>query len=254
MTHNNSNQTKRLLMGLVIGGLVGSAAALILAPSSGRQLRKDIADKAEDILESGQEYFDKGKSAFLNESTLLWGSVAATLLGTVSGILLSPRASYALKGYLKDHYEQIYDHTSSLVNQINEKGQALAEMAGERTAEWAETALATADYVSEEVEEWADLVRHAAEKVQLEAQDGNGSQQHKVEELLEWANKAVHTVENVRREVKKWTNFLRKAVRNGNVASHIFENEGGTTKNIISEVADWAVLGFNVWQNIKNKR
>ncbi|MFO7683384.1 MAG: YtxH domain-containing protein [Chloroflexota bacterium] len=45
----NNNDLGAFLAGFVIGGLVGAATALILAPQSGEQTRHQIADKSEDL-------------------------------------------------------------------------------------------------------------------------------------------------------------------------------------------------------------
>ncbi|WP_238357675.1 YtxH domain-containing protein [Cohnella zeiphila] len=38
-------ESKSMLKGVLVGGAVGAAAALLLAPKSGRELRQDIRDK-----------------------------------------------------------------------------------------------------------------------------------------------------------------------------------------------------------------
>lgn len=45
----NNNDLGAFLAGFVIGGLVGAATALILAPQSGEQTRTQIATKSEDL-------------------------------------------------------------------------------------------------------------------------------------------------------------------------------------------------------------
>jgi gas vesicle protein len=46
---------KDFLMGAVVGGLLGAMAALLLAPKSGRDLRKDISDQYGTISEKTQQ-------------------------------------------------------------------------------------------------------------------------------------------------------------------------------------------------------
>ena len=57
-THNESCSTHEstccgksstFVKGAVIGGLIGAAAALLLAPKSGRELRSDISNKAQEV-------------------------------------------------------------------------------------------------------------------------------------------------------------------------------------------------------------
>lgn len=75
---DNSNDLGAFLAGFVIGGLVGAATAIILAPQSGQETRDQIASKSNELLQSGsarvqqvrdsagsygQEYLDKAGSA-----------------------------------------------------------------------------------------------------------------------------------------------------------------------------------------------
>ncbi|WP_051217411.1 YtxH domain-containing protein [Paenibacillus assamensis] len=45
----NQNNGNHFAKGLLIGGLVGAAAALLFAPKSGRELRQDISYKAQSV-------------------------------------------------------------------------------------------------------------------------------------------------------------------------------------------------------------
>jgi len=49
------------LMSFVLGGLIGAAAALLLAPKSGRQTREQIRDIAEDAKEKAEGYYDQAR-------------------------------------------------------------------------------------------------------------------------------------------------------------------------------------------------
>ncbi|MBK7894186.1 MAG: YtxH domain-containing protein [Candidatus Promineifilaceae bacterium] len=75
---DNSNDLGAFLAGFVIGGLVGAATAIILAPQSGQETRSQLANKSNELLQSGstrvqqvrdtagtysQEYLDKAGSA-----------------------------------------------------------------------------------------------------------------------------------------------------------------------------------------------
>ena len=49
------------LIGVFIGGLIGSVAALLFAPTSGKQLRRKIKDKADELVEDAEELYHAGK-------------------------------------------------------------------------------------------------------------------------------------------------------------------------------------------------
>ncbi len=55
MSENTSNDLGAFLAGFVIGGLVGAATAIILAPQSGRETRAQIAAKSEQLVHTGEE-------------------------------------------------------------------------------------------------------------------------------------------------------------------------------------------------------
>jgi len=44
-----SNSTKHILTGIVVGGLIGATAMLLLSPRSGEEIRAEIKDKATDL-------------------------------------------------------------------------------------------------------------------------------------------------------------------------------------------------------------
>lgn len=44
-----SDATKHILTGIVVGGLIGATAMMLLAPRSGEELRSELKDKAMDL-------------------------------------------------------------------------------------------------------------------------------------------------------------------------------------------------------------
>lgn len=49
---------KGFFLGALVGGAVGAVTALLFAPKSGRELRRDIADKSGEFYEKAGDYFD----------------------------------------------------------------------------------------------------------------------------------------------------------------------------------------------------
>ncbi len=47
---------KSFMLGALIGGAIGAATALLFAPKSGRELRRDIADTSTDIYDKASDY------------------------------------------------------------------------------------------------------------------------------------------------------------------------------------------------------
>jgi gas vesicle protein len=61
MAHNNG-MLKGLVIGVLAGGAVGALIALLYAPKSGRELRADIKEKADDLMEGADQYLTAAKS------------------------------------------------------------------------------------------------------------------------------------------------------------------------------------------------
>ena len=57
MSEKSSNDLGAFLAGFVIGGLVGAATAIILAPQSGQETRAQIAAKGGDLIQAGEEQY-----------------------------------------------------------------------------------------------------------------------------------------------------------------------------------------------------
>lgn len=53
---------KGLLVGFLTGAAVGSVIALLYAPKSGAELRKDIKDRSDEFVEDAEEYIAKAKT------------------------------------------------------------------------------------------------------------------------------------------------------------------------------------------------
>ncbi len=69
----SDKKERSMLLPFVVGGLVGAGVALLLAPKSGKDLRKDISDIAVDTrdklaktIDRSQELYEGSKSAVKN--------------------------------------------------------------------------------------------------------------------------------------------------------------------------------------------
>jgi gas vesicle protein len=54
-TQEMTDATKHILTGIVVGGLIGATAMLLLAPRSGEEIRAEIKDKATDLRDKTTE-------------------------------------------------------------------------------------------------------------------------------------------------------------------------------------------------------
>ena len=56
-----NNFSKGLLIGFFTGGTVGAALALLYAPKTGKELRKDIKDRGEEYLDEAEKYISQAR-------------------------------------------------------------------------------------------------------------------------------------------------------------------------------------------------
>ncbi|MCR8846304.1 YtxH domain-containing protein [Paenibacillus sp. SC116] len=103
--HNNGNNFAR---GLLIGGLVGAAAALLFAPKSGRELRQDISYKAQSVGEMTKDAAcDLGnKAATIVKSV---GERAETVVTNVK------TATQAIAEQVQDAKDETMMHTKEVI-------------------------------------------------------------------------------------------------------------------------------------------
>jgi len=66
-----------ILVPFLVGGLVGAGVALLLAPKSGKELRKDIKDLASDTREKVTTTIDKGKDLYEETKSAVMNAIEA---------------------------------------------------------------------------------------------------------------------------------------------------------------------------------
>lgn len=68
---------RSILVSFLVGGLVGAGAALLLAPKSGKELRKDIKNLAVDTGNKVTETIEKGKELYVEGTTAVKSAIEA---------------------------------------------------------------------------------------------------------------------------------------------------------------------------------
>lgn len=61
MAHNNG-MLKGMVIGLLAGGAIGAVLALLYAPKSGKELRADLREKADDLMDGAEDYMSMARS------------------------------------------------------------------------------------------------------------------------------------------------------------------------------------------------
>ncbi len=88
---NETSGSKEFLMGAIIGGLVGAATALFLAPKSGKEMRTEINTQAEHLKGKTSQLYDvaKTKSTELAEVAKLKSSSIGQAVSKQSNDIMS---------------------------------------------------------------------------------------------------------------------------------------------------------------------
>lgn len=58
MGKSENNYWKGFFAGSLLGGIAGAVTALLLAPKSGSELRRELADKSHDLYDKASDYFN----------------------------------------------------------------------------------------------------------------------------------------------------------------------------------------------------
>jgi len=70
-------KVRSILVPFLAGGLVGAGAALLLAPKSGRELRKDIRDIAANTGDTITTTVEKGKKLYVQSTAAVKNAIEA---------------------------------------------------------------------------------------------------------------------------------------------------------------------------------
>ncbi len=80
----NVKSERSVLVPFLLGGFVGAGIALLLAPKSGKELRKDIKDIASDTRDKIATTVDKGKELYTEGTEAVRNAIEAGKVAYVS--------------------------------------------------------------------------------------------------------------------------------------------------------------------------
>ena len=116
MKENSS--AKGIMIGFLAGWAIGGLTALLLAPKSGRELRKDISKKGKKLIEDGEEYLGSAKtkaSEIISDSRKKADNLIKDAKSKATSIINQGR------GYVTDGTNRIKDAVKSGVDTFNEE-------------------------------------------------------------------------------------------------------------------------------------
>ena len=74
---NGNNNTGTVLLALVLGGVVGAVAGVLLAPRSGTETREKIKEFADELLEKTGSTLEGGKEFVVDKKTAINSAIKA---------------------------------------------------------------------------------------------------------------------------------------------------------------------------------
>lgn len=214
---SNHREGTNFIVGAIIGGLVGTVGALLLAPKAGKKIRQDLSDLYENFGERGMgtaEKFAKSSRNFasqLNEEVHDWtdrasdllyrlksggckslsgqchgkdfviGALAGGALGVIAGLFFAPEPGDAFREAIMDRYEDLNDRTQAYANSLHKKGRKFAKTARSKTGQWLDLARRIVDDLADEGEE---LTEQFSEKVKHFGEVG----EDRLSQVLDWAS------------------------------------------------------------------
>lgn len=120
-----TDRKTNFVVGTLLGGAVGTIAALLLAPKSGCDLRQDIADTYDDVTDNVTRRLPNFRKKEESSNTgLMLGGIAGGALGIAAALLFTPIAGRRIRKRIinkaQDIGEQAWDLVDSGKEAINE--------------------------------------------------------------------------------------------------------------------------------------
>jgi gas vesicle protein len=156
MQHHGS-RTGKTIANIVIGTLVGAGAALLLAPKSGEQMRKDLAKQAHQLSDQATKFTDTAAKATRKQAKNInmpdlskvtrrrkssgigkWiaGIAIGSALGAGVALLYAPKSGRQMRQELKREADEIGSRASHMARETADEARRKArEMANEAEGE-----------------------------------------------------------------------------------------------------------------------
>lgn len=226
MAHRHMH-TKEFMIGAAVGSLLGSVGALLAAPSTGKKLREDICDAYCNLTDKTQNLADRGKSLAKNMGcqTCDWANRAQS---AVNG------ATKTVKGWISEEEEE-YTSRDLLIGGFAGAivGAAVGLLLAPKPGEDLRQDISdTYEDISERTQEFADHV----------TKRGKAFAKTTTSNANKWFTLAQSVINNLTEETQErgedWIDHVKGLVNNRR----------------ISEVLEWAQLGYRAWHGLQSKK
>jgi gas vesicle protein len=154
MQNMKHSRTGKTIANIIAGTLIGSVAALLFAPKSGRQIRKEIAKQASQWSDQAAKLTDEAtkvakkqadrahmpdisKMTRRNKSTggtgkMLLGIAIGSAVGAIAALLLAPKSGRQMRQQLKREADELGNRASNMARETADQARSKArEMANE---------------------------------------------------------------------------------------------------------------------------
>ena len=223
-----SHTTKDFLIGAAIGGILGTTAALMAAPKSGKKIREDICDAYCDISDKTHDAIDnvtKKSKCFIkkmnsnasdlsgktknfmdnitewisheqdeaeefNARDLLIGSIAGVVLGATAGLLLAPKSGPELRNEINEAYDNLADKTHDMVNQFSKKEKVAAKKIKTSANKWLSIAQNLVEHITENAQDTGEEVIEKG-KEWLDSKN--------VKDAMDWASLGLRIMQHIKK-------------------------------------------------------
>lgn len=224
---NQQVNSKDFLIGAALGGILGTVVALLTAPKSGRRLRQDIVDTYEDLTDQTSDMAGQVKK---KSRTWIKGLKNQTSDWTDKARESADDAACYMKGWAcsEDHVAR-----DLLIGSI--AGGVLGALAGLLLAPKAGSELR-----QDIVDAYEDMSERAQDLAYQAKKQGKGAMKNVRSQANDWVDLAKQVVDYLSDEIEETTEEV--------VA------EGRRQGSRIQDAAEWASLGFRLWQGMKKRR
>lgn len=167
MSHQEGSD---LMKGVVLGGILGGAAGLLLAPKAGRELRDEISDGYNAISNKFETNGHQPNGGY----SMVTGAALGAVVCAIAALLLAPKSGKQLREELGEKYEEIQERAEDLMRNIQHKGSNAIE----------------------QFDEWKDVLSTLVNK--LSSAKKRGSSSSNLDTILDWATLGVQLLQQVK--------------------------------------------------------
>ncbi|OIJ10907.1 hypothetical protein BKP35_12510 [Anaerobacillus arseniciselenatis] len=157
MSNDNDMNTKDFIIGALVGGIVGAASALLLAPKSGKELREDL---------NSQALVAKERTSDLTQNALVKGTEYAAIAKEKSSEIADTVSEQST--HLLGRVRELTENVKRDVEELSQSADELTEEFQESGAEIAETVKREVAELHEVVTEQSEVAETAAEENEIE--------------------------------------------------------------------------------------